>query len=285
MWASRVNNQRAILVPEGVPLQIERAEMSERATAFAIDFFITDVVAIALLLGIGFMFGAGNDVTIAAALFAVFVVRNAYFVCFELLWAGSTPGKRLLGLRVIDRRGGPLTPAAVVARNLSREVETFFPLALVLSAQSWAVSWWQVIPPAIWLILTTLLPLSNRDNLRAGDLIGGTMVIAIPKKQLFEDLARRAQSFQFSHDQLQHYGIHELQVLEDVLRGTDSPSAKALMTDIAARIVRRIGWRSPVRTEEARAFLTDFYAAQRSLLERRKHLGEERADKHYRDSS
>ena len=56
-------------------------------------------------------------------LFVAFVLRNLYFIHFELAWQGSTPGKYFTGLRVIERHGGELTPAAIVARNLTREVE------------------------------------------------------------------------------------------------------------------------------------------------------------------
>jgi len=35
----------------------------------------------------------------------------------------------MVGLRVIDRAGGPLQPSAVGGRNLTREIETFVPLA------------------------------------------------------------------------------------------------------------------------------------------------------------
>jgi hypothetical protein len=38
---------------------------------------------------------------------------------------------------VIDRRGGPLRPAAVVARNLIRQAEFFFPLELLLVSRGW----------------------------------------------------------------------------------------------------------------------------------------------------
>ena len=63
--------------------------------------------------------------TLPILLFLSFVVRNAYFLIFELKWGGVTPGKRMAGLRVIDRRGGPLLPSAVVARNLTRQAEIF----------------------------------------------------------------------------------------------------------------------------------------------------------------
>ena len=67
----------------------------------------------------------------SAALLLSFALRSFYFIFFELRWQGATPGKRALGLRVIDRKGGRLKPEAVFARNLMREVEMFLPISLL----------------------------------------------------------------------------------------------------------------------------------------------------------
>jgi uncharacterized RDD family membrane protein YckC len=273
---------RMLVTPDGVPLRIEVAELTERIAAFGLDFFITLVIAWALLLAAGVLaFGGLGEVTLAAATFATFVVRNAYFVCFELMWAGVTPGKRIVGLRVIDRHGGALAPGAVVARNLAREVETFFPLAMVLQSSGWTAAPWEIVPVGLWLLLTSVLPLCNRDRLRAGDLIGGTIVIAVPKRVLLEDLAVERQRFEFNDQQLERYGILELHVLEDVLRRTDPLRADPLVWDVAEKIRRKIGWTGALAERDAWTFLRDFYAAQRAFLELRKHLGDERADKFY----
>ena len=42
---------------------------------------------------------------------------------------GATPGKRMLGLRVVARDGARLTGGAVIARNAMREIEVFLPLS------------------------------------------------------------------------------------------------------------------------------------------------------------
>jgi len=269
---------RMLVTPDGVPLRVEVAELTERVAAFMIDVVITAVAGWALLLA-AFALAFGGFGTVPAATFAVFVVRNVYFVGFEIAWAGVTPGKRFVGLRVIDRHGGALTPAAVVARNLSREVETFFPLAMLLQAPDTLAAPWAVLPVALWLLLTSALPLCNRDRLRAGDLIGGTLVIAVPKRVLLEELVAARQTFAFTDEQLQRYGILELHVLEDILRRTGTSGSDELLRDVALKIRRKIGWTGAVSDYDARTFLRDFYAAQRAFLELRKHLGEERADK------
>ncbi len=274
---------RMLVTPDGVPLRVEVAELTERAAAFTLDFaFIIGVTWLLLLAAFALAFGGIGGITLPAATFAAFVVRNAYFVYFELVRSGVTPGKRLTGLRVIDRHGGALTPAAVVARNLSREMETFFPLAMVLQSPDGIGPGWEVVPVGLWLLLTSALPLTNRDRLRAGDLIGGTIVIAVPKRVLLDELVAERRTFTFSDEQLQRYGILELHVLEDVLRRTSAFGTDPLVRDVAVKIRRKIGWATAVADRDAWTFLRDFYAAQRAFLELRKHLGDERTDKFYR---
>jgi uncharacterized RDD family membrane protein YckC len=271
---------RALVTPDGVPLRVEVADFGERVAAFAIDFMITLLAADLLVLAALLLGGTRpGGVTVAALTFAAFLVRNAYFVAFEIARAGVTPGKRAVGLRVIDRHGGALTPAAVVARNLSREVEIFFPLGMLLQSESWLASPWEALPVALWLALTSALPLCNRDRLRAGDLIGGTIVIAVPKKVLLDDLVSGRVAFAFTDEQLQRYGILELQILEELLRRPETLETGELLADVARKVQRKIGWTGAVQEHRAREFLRDFYAAQRAFLELRKHLGDEPEDK------
>jgi uncharacterized RDD family membrane protein YckC len=269
---------RSLITPEGVPLHVELAGLAARASAFAMDFAITlGVTWVLYVFALSFGGTAFAGVSLALAYFSALMLRLIYFVAFELLWSGVTPGKRAFGLRVIDRYGGPLSVDAIVARNLSREVEVFFPLTMLFASHSGALAF------AVWLALTSLLPVFNRDDLRLGDLLGGTLVIDVPKRRLLPDLAAGNHRFTFDDLQLERYGIRELQVLEDVLRLADTPDSEKIQNEVAEKIQRRIGWSARVPWEQQRAFLEDFYAAQRAFLETRKHLGDERADKHFRE--
>jgi uncharacterized RDD family membrane protein YckC len=276
--AKVVRTERRLLTPEGVPLRVELAEPGERIAAFLADIAISTVGGILILL-ITVLGSFGVQATLAAGLFLSFLVRNAYFVFFELRWAGQTPGKRWLGLRVIDRRGGPLRAGAIVARNLTRQAEFFFPVEMLLMSQGWIWSPSQILPAAIWIGAMIAIFYFSPDRLRAGDLIGGTIVIAVPKRILAEDLATETHTFEFTTEQLQHYGIKELQVLEDVLRQPHNTDSARLRREISDRIIRRIGWTRPFTGREIEQFLRDFYTAQRAFLESRKNLGDERTDK------
>jgi hypothetical protein len=53
----------------------------------------------------------------------MFLVTIGYFILFEVLWNGQTPGKKLAGIRVVKRGGLPLTSRDVLLRNLVRLVD------------------------------------------------------------------------------------------------------------------------------------------------------------------
>jgi hypothetical protein len=82
----------------------------------------------------------------------------------------------------------------------------------------------------------------------------------------------------FTAEQLDLYGITQLQLLEKVLR--ESQRNRDAMAPLAERIQRKIGWvAAPGAAVEAEEFLRAFYTAQRARLEHRLLLGERRQDK------
>jgi uncharacterized RDD family membrane protein YckC len=275
------------VTPEGVAVHIKLATLGERFSALMIDLFILFAALIVLALA---SFFVGGNFGAAASILILFVLRNFYFAGFELAWNGRTPGKRMTSLRVINRRGGPLTPAAVIARNLMRDVEIFVPLSLALSAGSFGLSGgWTPLAALVWVGVLVCLPIFNRDRLRAGDLIAGTWVVAEPRPVLLPDLAEsdhgngsptpETEAYRFSAAQLDVYGVKELQVLEDVLRST-APAQADVRRDIAQRIARKIGTEPPLPNDrETTRFLEEFYAAQRRRLEAEMSFGRRRKDK------
>jgi uncharacterized RDD family membrane protein YckC len=275
--------RRDIITPEGVPIPVILADHGERLTAFGIDWMTWSLALVAIYLPLALLMGIGNFTLIAVsiALFLGFVIRNLYFIYFEIAWRGSTPGKRLVGIRVIDRAGGPLLPSAVIARNLTREVEIFLPLGILMTggkASDGTVDFEQ-LSIAVWLVAFAALPLINRDRMRGGDLIAGTMVIAVPKLMLLGDLVQGAIQFSFTEPQLRAYGAFELQVLEELLRRPVGPDGLHVLEDVRDKICRKIGWTAPVSRQQLVPFLRDFYTAERAFLEREQLYGKARADK------
>jgi uncharacterized RDD family membrane protein YckC len=294
-----------MLTPEGVPLELRVALAGDRLGAFLIDVLI--IFAANALLVFGAVLATSVPLTQswlgAFTQLALFLSWNFYFVFFELRWQGATPGKRLVGLRVVDRRGGPLSADAVIVRNLTRDVEFFMPLqALFLGGGLIGdSSGWTRLVGVLWLFVLAFLPLFNKLRLRIGDIVAGTVVVVRPRAVLLADQgahavaapaalpgaapAAPALEFQFSDEALDVYGIYELQVLEEVLRrGADgSPEGFLAMDAVADKIQRKIGWMPPGdRRPEPAAFLRDFYAALRARLEHKMLLGEKKLDKYSR---
>jgi uncharacterized RDD family membrane protein YckC len=271
--------RREIITPEGVPLQVELADFGERLSAFFLDCVIWFVALIVLFVTILLTIGSSGTFTIAIALglFIAFNIRNMYFVFFEIAWRGATPGKRVIGLRVIDRHGGPLMATAVIARNLTREVEMFLPLGILITG---GAGNWEQLSLASWMLFFAALPAINRERMRGGDLIAGTTVIALPKRALSSDLVEARVQFSFTEQQLRAYGAFELQVLEELLRRPDSVDGTRVLNDVCDKICHRIVWTTPIPPDQVTLFLRDFYTAERAFLEREQLYGKGRADKH-----
>jgi uncharacterized RDD family membrane protein YckC len=276
--------QREMITPEGVDLRLQLADASERAGAFLLDFaimvgalIVLTILCVLTLAGIG---KGSGDAVLVLWLFGGFVLRNLYFVLFELGPRAATPGKRVMGLRVAARGGGRLTADAIFGRNAMRELEVYLPISF-LFARGAGVDAWLTLLGVIWCAIFVLFPLFNRDRLRVGDLVAGTWVVKAPRPRLLRDLAVAADSrpgrFNFTDAQLDAYGEKELHVLEDVLRRY----RPAVVAAVAARIRAKIGW--TVGPDEGDGdFLDAYYKALRARLESRLLLGRRRRDKHDR---
>lgn len=286
MVEKRAGGQRivSLLTPEGVPLRLSLAGMGDRLAALFIDLLVGHVTVIVVLLVLVF---ALSDIGSTDGLFSIvilflFFIRAPYYIFFELLWQGQTPGKRALKLQVVDRKGGELKANAVVARNLMREIEVFIPLSIFLMitfGDSTDPQYWLYLG---WICVVILIPFFNSYRMRAGDLIAGTIVLYRPRPVLDQELADGKRAFAFSTRHLEAYGAYELQVLEDILRRASRPDRRKTREDVTRRIVRKIGYETRISTAETDNFLEDFYAAQRAHLEQKQLLGDKRADKHYR---
>jgi uncharacterized RDD family membrane protein YckC len=291
--------QVAILTPEGVELRVELAERGERAGAFLIDGLFVAAAAVVIAIGSFYLIGVLRFYSLAIGLVAFFLIRTFYFSFFELAWRGRTPGKRLIGIRVIDRAGGPLRPGSIVVRNLMREIEVFLPLTVMMMPQEPGQQGIVRLLMTLWVGIFALMPLFNRQGLRVGDMVGGTLVVASPKAALLPDLVDNAISpvgpslrraapeskYVFSPSQLEFYGIYELQTLEAVLRRND-PNATATRREIAERIRKKISWVDETGGWDMRydgaiiEFLQAFYISQRAHLEHKMLFGKRRADKY-----
>jgi uncharacterized RDD family membrane protein YckC len=273
--------RRELITPEGVDLEVQLADASERAGAFLIDLLIMGVAMIVLTVVIVVAASAagehGGPVMVIVLLLVWFLLRNFYFVAFELTPGAATPGKRLLGLRVAARSGGRLTADAIFARNAMRELEVYLPATFLVSKGA-GVDAWIILCGIAWCATFVLLPLFNRDKLRAGDIVAGTWVLKTPRRKLLTDMAVKAHAtgrgIVFSQAELDAYGVKELHVLEDVLRRYEPRTLAA----VAGRIRNKIGRAADPQVSDG-AFLDAYYVALRGRLEHRLLFGRRRRDK------
>ncbi len=117
-----------ITTPEQVAFHYTIAGLASRCVAWLLDQFLIwgGYVLIMLLLS-----AVGGAIGMAMMILGMFVLDFSYFVFCELHWAGQSPGKKLMRIRVISARGSRLRFIDVLVRNLMRPVD-MLPIAMVL---------------------------------------------------------------------------------------------------------------------------------------------------------
>ena len=99
-------------------------------------------------------------------------------------------------------------------------------------------------------------------------------------RQPAEPAPPAAEEFPFTREQLDIYGIHELQVLEDLLRRHDQGTLDLrILEEVCEKIKTKIAWPRETWNVPVRPFLDAFYRAQRGLLEKRMLFGQRRERK------
>ena len=174
---------RELSTPEGVSLRLRIAYTSERLAAILIDAAIL-LLAMQALSMFCQVLAAGHSsraLSIAIWTLGFFFLRNFYFAFFEIRPIAASPGKRLMRLRVVSRDGGKLTVDAVFLRGLTREFELWLPV-LILRYAEWDRA--SRLSDIVWAAVFLCIPLISPDRTRAGDLIAGTCVVALPRTAL-----------------------------------------------------------------------------------------------------
>lgn len=154
-----------IPTPEGTDVVLVVAGLGSRALATMVDVVIQGAVFYALFTLAAFIVGlsgsamaADSDseaIVVALVAIIVFLLLFGYHVAFEVLGAGRSPGKRTMGLRVVDERGGPVRFRASAIRNLVRIADLL---------------------PGVYGIGMVTIVLHPRSQ-RLGDIAAGTLVV------------------------------------------------------------------------------------------------------------
>lgn len=153
-----------IQTPENVAFGYQVAGIGSRFLATLLDTLIVILLQIAIFVAFLLILRAFNitllDGGLASWVYAIFgllafVFYWGYYIFFEMLWNGQTPGKRWAGLRVIRADGTPITLPESLIRNLARLVD--------------------MLPAAYGIGIITMF--IDRQSRRLGDLAAGTLVV------------------------------------------------------------------------------------------------------------
>ena len=170
----------SVRTPESIAFSYELAGLGSRFLAVAVDLTIQVLLVIAIFWGISLLAGnapspkrttmdAAQSIGIAIVVAIVFLVFFGYFIVFEALLNGQTPGKRLLGLRVVRDGGYPVDFAASAIRNLIRVGE--FSLGFY--------------------VISAVAAILSNENKRLGDMAAGTIVVRDAKAATLESIVAR----------------------------------------------------------------------------------------------
>jgi uncharacterized RDD family membrane protein YckC len=151
-----LDTTRRVATPEGIELTLRLAGPVPRALAWAIDLAIRLAVLFAVSMLASLLGRAGMGVVLLTAFFVEWLLP----AWFEATWNGQTPGKRAMGIAVLNDDGTPLRWPGALTRNLLRAVD-FLPVLYGVGL---------------------VAMLSNRDFKRLGDLAAGTVVVYLSEK-------------------------------------------------------------------------------------------------------
>jgi len=162
----RLFNQIKLLTPESVELEFTLAGIGSRALALSLDYSflllclllfwtmwgIVSSQVLTYLENTGIAYQSLPIWLGAIALLVSFAIFAGYFVFFEVLWQGQTPGKRLTKIRVIRDNGRPIKMSQAALRALLRPIDDFF-------------------------FIGAFLIFFGRREKRVGDWVAGTVVV------------------------------------------------------------------------------------------------------------
>lgn len=157
-----LDDELIIETPERVEIHYVLANIGNRFLAAGIDHLIQTVTGILIIVIAGSVsewrvFSSMDGWAAAITVLLIFSLYWGYFVIFETIWSGQTPGKRLMKLRVVREDGRPVRFFEVFVRNLLRLAIDFQPFP------SYAIGVMSII-------------FSARSK-RIGDFVAGTVVI------------------------------------------------------------------------------------------------------------
>ena len=228
----QLDERLTIDTPEQIAIELPVAGIGSRFLALTLDTVLQILLVIFASLTLLFLQPTLGYTGLAAEWLATlgtsmsilfgFCVYWGYFACFEIVWSGRTPGKRLAGIRVIKESGRPISAYEAIGRNVLRAID-FFPVGYGLG------------------ILVMML---NRHSRRIGDYVAGTIVVYDRDTADFVPAWPEATSERAPSASMARVTTEELGLIEAYLQrrhALDPEVRDEMGTQIATRITEKTG--------------------------------------------
>jgi uncharacterized RDD family membrane protein YckC len=268
-----LSNEYTIDTPESVTFGYETAGIGSRFVAALVDsvavvlaLIVLNVILLVLLWLSGDLWessGLLGDTEISWAgglILAIYALVNffvfwGYYILFEYLWNGQTPGKRLAGIRVVRTDGSPAGFTESAIRNLVRVVD--------------------FLPSGYGLGLVVMF--FGRQDRRLGDYAAGTLVVKARRDVDVKSLTPVAGPVTARVEEGQSAGLlmafptirrltaGDYELIQDTLRRDQEDRIEdALLPRLASAIAAKLDV-TPPDADDAGRFLWDVMMAYRSL--------------------
>ena len=221
-----------------IDLEFERADLGRRTLAYLIDL----VARIAILwLGVYIISESGLSYRSREKVMfiCVFLPVSLYYLVFELLMKGQSPGKRAMSIKVVSLIGNTPSLSQILLRWMFRLVESpLLTMAFMLSALSRE----SVFVALVWLavgILPVIIVLRSAYNQRLGDMAAGTIIVLNKQRHtiqdtIFREIDREDYVPQFS--QILRLSDRDLGKIKSVLDNANRTGDTATAARIAEKV-------------------------------------------------
>jgi uncharacterized RDD family membrane protein YckC len=231
-----------IRTPEHLEIKYELAGAGTRSAAYLCDLMVLYIALTVLgnlLAQFAIMLFVHAEAWVGAIVGLVsFATVTSYFFLFELLWSGQTPGKRLVGIRVVKSGGYALRPVDSLLRNLMRAVD-FLPVCYGIG-------------------LVSLL-LTSRSQ-RLGDLVAGTLVVYHRPDGADRDTlpVRKPEQMSLPLVQLSAVPDEVISVCDEYLRMSEqlAPRYRQELAESITRLIESTSGLRPDARQSLESFLT-----------------------------
>jgi uncharacterized RDD family membrane protein YckC len=223
--------------PEAISVSYTVAGIGTRFLAAAIDLLTIYGIGVVALVGVLLLAqlgGFGQTAAVIIVIVLVFVLFWCYYIVYEALWSGQTPGKRAMHIRVIKTSGYPIGGIESLIRNVVRGVDYL---------------------PSLYLIGLIVMFISTESR-RLGDYAAGTIVVKERASTTLADLGPTTiataggpqEQVELTPEEeawtLRALTGRDLSVIREYLARAPSlpaPVRERIGADIATRVAARIG--------------------------------------------